>query len=109
MQASIRSAYRRLPRQYHPDLSGQSDPIRFREIRLAYETLSDPISRARYDRSLEGKIPIRSVPIQSRRTYVEPLIPTRRPTPPPFRPGRSIFVEEDPFSEIFRVVERFFG
>ncbi|PYV81957.1 MAG: molecular chaperone DnaJ, partial [Acidobacteria bacterium] len=35
----IRSAYRRLARQCHPDFSGKTVSLRFREIRLAYETL----------------------------------------------------------------------
>lgn len=46
----IRRAYRRLARTYHPDVN--KDPQaehRFREINLAYETLSDPVKRRRYD------------------------------------------------------------
>lgn len=48
----IKRAFRRLARQYHPDAAG-SDPEaegRFKEIAQAYETLSDPEKRARYDR-----------------------------------------------------------
>ena len=109
----IRSAYRRLARQCHPDLSGKTDSLRFREIPLAYETLSDPVSRARYDRSLEGNIPIRILPTQSRRAYAEPLVAPPPPPPPPnptfFRPRPSVFVEEDPFNEVFRLMERFFA
>src|SRR5436309_4623796 len=105
----IRSAYRRLARQCHPDFSGKTDSLRFREIRLAYETLSDPVSRARYDRSLEGNIPIRILPTQSRRAYAEPLISPQPSDPPFFRSHRFIFVEEDPFNEVFRVMERFFA
>ena len=46
----IRSAYRKLARQYHPDVN--SDPEahqRFKEITQAYEILSDPERRQRYD------------------------------------------------------------
>ena len=46
----IKSAYRRLARELHPDVNG--DPRaerRFKEISAAYETLSDPSRRQRYD------------------------------------------------------------
>ena len=48
---AIRKAYRGLASEYHPDIS--DDPRadeRFREIAEAYEVLSRPESRARYDR-----------------------------------------------------------
>jgi molecular chaperone DnaJ len=47
---TLKRAYRRLARQYHPDInkdSGAED--RFKEIGRAYEVLSDPQTRARYD------------------------------------------------------------
>src|SRR3954470_22024524 len=47
----IRSAYRKLARQYHPDVN--KDPgadQRFKEVSEAYEVLRDSEKRARYDR-----------------------------------------------------------
>jgi molecular chaperone DnaJ len=49
-QEDIRRAYRRLAREHHPDVSGSPDAEqRFKEIAGAYEILSDPEQRRRYD------------------------------------------------------------
>lgn len=50
-QSEIKRAYRRLARRYHPDLNpgDQLAAARFGEIVRAYETLSDPERRRRYD------------------------------------------------------------
>ena len=46
----IKRAYRRLARQYHPDVSGDTaDQERFKEVSNAYEVLSDPRKREMYD------------------------------------------------------------
>ncbi len=55
----IKTAFRRLARQYHPDLN-PDDPIsaeKFKKISQAYDVLSDTVKRRRYDRdvSFENK------------------------------------------------------
>jgi len=47
----MKSAYRRLARKYHPDVNKEPGAEeRFKEINRAYEVLSEPETRARYDR-----------------------------------------------------------
>ncbi|MCL4684800.1 DnaJ domain-containing protein [Myxococcota bacterium] len=47
----IRTSYRRLARQYHPDVNPNDKTAedRFKEISYAYDVLSDPEKRTRYD------------------------------------------------------------
>ncbi len=49
-QEDIRKAYRRLAREHHPDVNQDAEAERrFKEINLAYQTLSDPARRRQYD------------------------------------------------------------
>jgi len=50
-EKEIKQAYRRLARKYHPDLNpgDKSAEAKFKEINAAYEVLSDPEKRKKYD------------------------------------------------------------
>lgn len=50
-EKEIKQAYRRLARQYHPDLNpgDKSAEAKFKEINAAYEVLSNPEKRKKYD------------------------------------------------------------
>ena len=49
--AEVKRAYRRLARQFHPDVTGDNPGTteRFKDITAAYELLSDPQRRRTYD------------------------------------------------------------
>jgi curved DNA-binding protein CbpA len=69
----IRRAYRQVARRHHPDVNRDpGGPERFAAAARAYEILSDPAARARYDN--------RSRPVPIRRS----------PTPPPAVDRRAV-------------------
>ncbi len=49
--ATVKAAYRKLARQYHPDVNKEPDAEeKFKEVQEAYAVLTDEEKRARYDR-----------------------------------------------------------
>lgn len=54
-EAEIKKAYRKLARQYHPDINKEKNAEdKFKEINAAYEILSDKEKKAQYDRHGDG-------------------------------------------------------
>ncbi len=61
----IRSAFRRLAREHHPDVSESPEADeKFAKIAEAYRVLSNPELRARYDRGTYDPRPVRTEPPQ---------------------------------------------
>jgi DnaJ-class molecular chaperone len=73
----IRSAYRRLAKEFHPDhFEGGSE--RFLQIQEAYSVLADKDKRKKYEESLFK--PLEKRPdVRRSRTVPEPLTPEKRP------------------------------
>ena len=72
----IKVAYRRLALQYHPDKNpdNQLAAVKFVEISNAYQVLSDPVKRSKYDQGIDIAEEWESVHTE----------PKRRPPPPHF-------------------------
>ena len=52
--AEIKKAYRKKAMKEHPDKGG--DPEKFKELSAAYDVLSDPKKKERYDRGGEDAL-----------------------------------------------------
>lgn len=72
----LRTAYRRAARQWHPDVCQEPDATeQFQRIQHAYEVLSDPAKRARYDAGLKiaAATPAAAMPFDSANQWRSPL------------------------------------
>lgn len=52
---TVERVYRMLAKRYHPDNQASGDEDRFKQVRLAYEVLSNPDTRAAYDATYEDE------------------------------------------------------
>jgi curved DNA-binding protein CbpA len=55
--AELRRAWRRLALKWHPDRAGDGATATFQKLQAAYSVLSDPMSRAAYDRRQHAPVP----------------------------------------------------
>jgi len=96
----IRSAYRRLAKEYHPDHFEGGSEI-FRQIQEAYMVLGNAVRRSAYEEALASssrRREIRSAPI----TSPEPLIPEQEQTKiSDISPVRSFQTFAPSFDEVF--------
>ena len=92
----IRAAFRKLAKRYHPDHAGHQGTSKFRAILNAYEVLSDPEKRKRYNESLSR-----------RSSNSDPIIVTRKSSSRS-RPSHFGPIPQDPLERRFSA-ESFFG
>lgn len=93
-QSGVRAAFRRLAKQYHPDIGGPQKTRCFQEIVEAYSVLSDPESRVCYNRVLLKSEGWADAGVKTRR--VEPPDDIARP-----RPQRQTSRAEEIFDLLF--------
>ena len=89
----IKSSYRRLAKQFHPDVTDTSDIERFRGIQEAYEILSDHQKRRAYDLTAGSEIPITygTAAVPFAEVWPEPMPAAARPR----RRARATLTETD--------------
>ncbi|MFD0991048.1 J domain-containing protein [Mariniflexile jejuense] len=73
-QVEIKTAYRKLSKKFHPDLNGGDKFFedRFKEIQIAYETLTDLSKKSRYDSLLNNNTYSKTQQSYSQNTYSKP-------------------------------------
>ncbi len=81
--ATIRLAYRRLARRYHPDIAGDENLHLMQTLNQAYQTLSDPERRRHYDAS---RPPPPATDVEPPHT---PQHPPQRPPQQPHSPAQA--------------------
>ncbi len=94
-ESELKSAYRKLAKRYHPDThpGDKECEERFRQINEAYDTLSNPTKRSKYDREYKTD--------NRRKTESGKSEETRKRNP-------NVSPEMD-FANIHKTFEQFFG
>lgn len=100
-EEAIRSAYRRKAKLFHPDRAGIGGKALFQDVAEAYDVLSDPEKKRRYDRELKRER-AESPLFRMRQDRPEPLIPKQAPEhKAAFSTHRR---RKSPFQELFETV-----
>lgn len=71
-EAQIKRAYRKHAKKNHPDRGGDAD--KFREVTHAYEVLTDPVRRKRYDETGQGGDPKQAEAVQKQMVMMSQII-----------------------------------
>lgn len=108
----VKTAYRRLAKQYHPDHEG-GDSSKFRDIQEAYSVLADSEKRREYQRNRRaGSVRVRTSPVRRPGPLhfnAEPLIPGQGQTyAPAAGPGPALGVSDPAGEDIFEWLLRNF-
>lgn len=69
----IKSAYRKLSAQHHPDKEG-GDREKFEEVKLAYDVLSNPERRSRYDKT--GRVDVSPITPERVQIFIDQTMST---------------------------------
>jgi curved DNA-binding protein CbpA len=100
----IKRAYRRLARQHHPDVAGSDAREQFLHIQAAYQILSDPTERRKFDLSFgvgltpKTAIPYNPVRKASATSTTAQSPPPSQAAPPAPRPVRTSTTRSRPRS-----------
>ncbi len=99
-EVTIRQAYRRLARRYHPDVAGPGGLPRMRALNAAYAVLGDPVRRREYDQRQGFRVA--SAPTRERQTPA-PAVPRAgvvRASEGPFRRVAELEAPEMPIAAV---------
>src|SRR6185437_14708116 len=96
---AIRQAYRRLAREYHPDVAGEKGAEPMKRINAAYRVLSDPDRRREYDLKRIGTSAMRRSATPSR------AAPRRAAAPPPPAATPSANTRTDGPLQLYRQID----
>jgi DnaJ-class molecular chaperone len=95
-QAAIKKAFRRLAREFHPDLGGVAQgSSELQALQAAYETLADAERRRRYDESLQQMERDRFAPLSWSFVRSPASGDLRRPTMPGSLSGEILLTPQE--------------
>jgi len=97
--ATIRLAYRRLARRYHPDIAGDENLHLMQALNQAYQTLSDPERRRLYDASRPPVADAEPQHIPQQQPPQRPTQTSHAPTPTA-RPPESVTASPGPLRRL---------